>query len=477
MKTLIYLVAFGVCIFSSVSCKKNNLEVTTSPVSSVSVTVAYIGGNVINDGGSEVLLRGVCYSENASPSLTNALYTQDGSGVGEFTSKLQNLKANTTYHVRAFAKNTKGIAYGQEVTFTTNPYYSETTPIIQTNKVSNVDTSELVLSLNGQILHPGGSEITEVGFVYATKMGPSISDNKLISNDITTEFTASFNFELGVLYYVNSYAKNSSGVSYGEEIQVKIDRAKPRLKTYEVTEIDSTSAICSGTVLTNGGIPILAKGMCWSANPSPTLSDNFTNDGSDLGVFTSIMTGLMPSTMYYCRSYATTSEGTTYGNSFSFKTVVSKLYIGMQYKGGILFYLNPNKQEGGLIVISDDLSSSYSWGCQGVDVSGTTNTGPGSGLPNTEAILSSCTGPSAAKLCADLVYGTYDDWYLPSMEELAIMYKNIKVTDLEKFSDGYYWSSNQKDKNTAYRYGFLGGNDGEADKSNKHYIRAIRKFK
>ena len=476
MKNLIYLVIFGLFIYSSVSCKKNNLTVITLPVSSVGVTSAYIGGNVISDGGAEVFLRGVCYGVVSSPSLTNAAYTQDGSGLGEFTSKLDGLKANTTYHVRAYAKNTKGIAYGEEIIFTTNPYYSSTIPIIQINKISNVDTLGLVLSLNGQVLHPGGSEVTESGFVYATKMGPSISDNKIISKDLSVQFTADFTFELGVLYYVNSYAKNSYGVAYGEEIQVKVERAKPTVKTTEVTEIDSTSAVCGGIVTTNGGNPIIAKGMCWSLNPSPTLSDYFSNEGDGTGSFSSVMTGLLPATIYYCRSYATTSDGTTYGNTFSFKTVVSKLYIGMQYKGGILFYLNPNKVGGGLIVISDDLSTSYAWGCVGVNISGATNTGVGSGTANTEAIINTCSVKSAAKLCDDLVYGTYSDWYLPSMDELRIMYNNIKVTDLEKFSSGYYWSSNQKDANTAYRYGFLGGNDGEADKSTEHYVRAIRKF-
>ena len=130
-----------------------------------------------------------------------------------------------------------------------------------------------------------------------------------------------------------------------------------------------------------------------------------------------------------------------------------------------------------MIVISDDLSTSYAWGCSGVNVSGANNTGVGGGIANSEAIVNACTGESAAKLCEDLVYGTYSDWFLPSMDELGIMYKNIKITDLEKFSSGYYWSSNQKDATTAYRYGFLGGNQGEADKSTKQYVRAIRKFK
>lgn len=476
MRNLIYLVIFGLFIFSSVSCKKNNLTVLTLPVSSVDVTTAYIGGNVTSDGGDEVFLRGVCYGVTASPSLVNAKYTEDGSGLGEFTSKLVGLKANTTYYVRAFAKNTKGVAYGEQVVFTTNAYFSKDIPLVQTNQISNVDTLGLVLSLNAEILHPGGSEITESGFVFAQKMGPSISDNKILSKELGTQFSGDFTFEIGVLYYVNSYAKNSFGIAYGEEIQVKIERAKPKVKTTEVTEIDSTSAVCGGIIATNGGNPILAKGLCWSLNTNPTLSDKYTNEGDGDGPFTSLMSGLLPATTYYCRSYATTSDGTTYGNTFSFKTVVSKLYIGMQYKGGILFYLNPNKVGGGLIVISDDLSSSYAWGCVGVNIPNATNTGAGSGIPNTEAILTACTSQSAAKLCDDLVYGTYSDWYLPSMDELRIMYNNIKVTDLEKFSSGYYWSSNQKDANTAYRYGFLGGNDGEADKSTKQYVRAIRKF-
>lgn len=462
-------------IWTSVSCKKNNLEVTTTSISSISVNTAYSGGNVLNDGGSAIALRGVCYGLNSGPSLSNASYTQDGAGTGEFTSRLEGLKANTTYHVRAFAKNTKGIAYGEERTFTTNPYSSSTTPLVKTNEISNLDTLGMKLVLNGEVLHPGGSEVTESGFVYALKKGPSISDNKILSKSLTSPFSGDFVFELGVIYYVSSYAINSFGVAYGEEIQVKIDRAKPKIRTSQVTEIDSTSAVSGGEVLSNGGIPILARGMCWATHPSPNINDNFTSDGSGLGSFVSTMSGLTPFTTYYCRSYATTSEGTSYGSVFSFKTVVSKLYIGMEYKGGKLFYLNPTGG-GGLIVTTYDLSSSCSWGCTGVNISGATNTGIGGGIANSQAIVNACTGESAAKLCEDLVYGTYSDWFLPSMDELAIMYKNVKISDLEKFSSGYYWSSNQKDANTAYRYGFLGGNSGEADKSTKHFVRAIRKF-
>ena len=476
MKYSIFFLVSTLILLTSVSCKKNVIEITTTEVTGVSVTSAYSGGNITNDGGNSIVLRGVCYSTSASPSLSNASYTQDGNGTGEFTSKLINLKANTTYHVRAYAKNTKGVTYGEERTFKTDPYFSSTTPIVQTNAISNTDTLGFKLNLNGEILHPGGAEVTEKGFVYATKMGPSISDSKIISTDGGIAFSGQFTFEFSTLYYVKAYAINSYGIAYGEEIQVLIERAKPKIATSQVTEIDSTSAISGGEVLTSGGLPILDRGMCWTTHPGAKITDNFVSAGSGLGVFTATMKGLSPSTIYYCRSYATTSDGTTYGNEYSFKTVVSKLYIGMEYKGGILFYLNP-VGGGGLIVITNDLSSSYAWGCAGVEVSGAKNTGVGSGVANSQAILSTCSGmKTAAKLCDDLVYGTYNDWYLPSMDELGIMYKNIKITDLEKFSSGYYWSSNEKNATTAYRYGFLGGNQGEADKSTMQYVRAIRKF-
>jgi hypothetical protein len=186
------------------------------------------------------------------------------------------------------------------------------------------------------------------------------------------------------------------------------------------------------------------------------------------------MTDLLPNTLYYCRSYATNSEGTTYGKEISFRTMVGKLFIGMQYKGGIIFYIEPMKG-GGLLVSNDDVSSGISWGCAS-DISSASSKGVGSGKSNTDAILAQCGTIGAAGICANYKFGKYDDWYLPSYDELGLIYKNLKETDKEKFSIGYYWSSTQKDAITALRYGFLGGNYGEADKASNQLVRAVRKF-
>ncbi len=76
------------------------------------------GGTVSNDGGATVTARGVCWSTTANPTTANS-YTTDGSGTGSFTSNQSGLTQNTTYYVRAYATNSVGTAYGNEVSFTT----------------------------------------------------------------------------------------------------------------------------------------------------------------------------------------------------------------------------------------------------------------------------------------------------------------------------------------------------------------------
>ncbi len=92
--------------------------VTTSLVSEVATTSATCGGEVTVDGGASVTARGVCWSTSQNPTVNDS-HTTDGGGMGSFTSNITGLAANTTYYVRAYATNSAGTAYGEEVTFTT----------------------------------------------------------------------------------------------------------------------------------------------------------------------------------------------------------------------------------------------------------------------------------------------------------------------------------------------------------------------
>jgi len=92
--------------------------VTTAPPSGLTATTATSGGSVTADGGATVTARGVCWSTSANPTTADA-HTEDGIGTGVFTSSITGLTPGTTYHVRAYATNRAGTAYGEDLTFTT----------------------------------------------------------------------------------------------------------------------------------------------------------------------------------------------------------------------------------------------------------------------------------------------------------------------------------------------------------------------
>jgi uncharacterized protein (TIGR02145 family) len=128
MKTTIWIFSLaitGASFMLAASCKKKNDNsnhvipvLTTDSVSNVSQTTATCGGNITSQGSSAVTLRGVCWSTAQNPTISDAI-TTDGSGSGSFTSNITGLIANTTYYVSAFAINSTGPGYGNQVSFTT----------------------------------------------------------------------------------------------------------------------------------------------------------------------------------------------------------------------------------------------------------------------------------------------------------------------------------------------------------------------
>lgn len=94
----------------------------------------------------------------------------------------------------------------------------------------------------------------------------------------------------------------------------------PEITTTDVSNINNISASSGGMVLNDFDDEVTARGVCWSTNPKPTISNSKTTDGNGIGSFTSSITGLMPNTTYYVRAYATNSKGTSYGNQVSFTT-------------------------------------------------------------------------------------------------------------------------------------------------------------
>jgi uncharacterized protein (TIGR02145 family) len=105
---------------------------TTTTVTIISSASAATGGNITSDGGAAVTARGVCWSKNTTPTITDSK-TIDGSGTGSFTSTITALDSNTTYNVRAYATNSAGTGYGNTVTFTSSTSSENTVTDIDGN--------------------------------------------------------------------------------------------------------------------------------------------------------------------------------------------------------------------------------------------------------------------------------------------------------------------------------------------------------
>jgi hypothetical protein len=94
----------------------------------------------------------------------------------------------------------------------------------------------------------------------------------------------------------------------------------PSLSTAAVSAVTSTTATAGGTVLDEGGRTVTARGVVYAPTEAPTTQDDFTQDGTSTGSFSSALTGLTPGTTYYVRAYATNAQGTSYGEQRSFTT-------------------------------------------------------------------------------------------------------------------------------------------------------------
>lgn len=89
--------------------------------------------------------------------------------------------------------------------------------------------------------------------------------------------------------------------------------------TSTVTNIAVTTASCGGEVTVDGGGSITERGICWGTSSNPTITGSKTSDGTGIGTFTSLITGLTANTTFFVRAYATNSAGTAYGSEISFK--------------------------------------------------------------------------------------------------------------------------------------------------------------
>lgn len=465
---------------------QNTPTLTTTAISNISAVTATSGGAITNDGGSAIIARGVCWSTTQNPTIDLATKTNDGIGIGTFTSNMVNLQMNTTYYVRAYATNALGTSYGVQQTFTTNGYAT-----ITTNAVSAITTS--TATCGGNTTSTGGTQVTARGVCWSTSSNPTIADSKTSDGTGTGTFTSAMSgLTAGTTYYVRAYATNNTGTNYGAVISFTTNAITlPTLTTTTISSITTTSASSGGTITNDGGAAITARGVCWSTSSNPTISNNKTSDGTGTDSYISSLTGLQKGTTYYVRAYATNSLGTSYGTQLSFSTY-SNLAIGMSYLGGKIVYIDASGIHGFVCALSDQSEGIAWWNgtnistgannwemtIENVGVYGIKKSG---GRKNTDAIIvAQGIGNYAAYICAQMTEGgaVKGEWYLPSNAEFAVLADNKSLLGI--LSGTYYWTSSESQlTNSAaiiYDFNSYPASGYGSYKNNINRVRAIRAF-
>lgn len=278
----------------------------------------------------------------------------------------------------------------------------------------------------------------------------------------------------GEQYYLRAYAINDTGISYGEQIGFQTLKNLATVQTNNPVDVSYESARVVGSLIENGGDNIEDLGLCYSTSSMPTLEDVKVLADNGESVFSLKITDLQPGTTYFVRSFATNSVGTSYGNEVSFTTLEGSLQLGYFFEGGIIFYLDETGEHG-LICATED-QTSVEWGCRNQFITGT-SAEIGNGLQNTNNILAQCNSTiSAAKVCADLVFNEYDDWFLPSKDELNLIYINVFLNNLGGEFGNYYRSSTENDGNSVWTQQFSDGQQYTLWKGSTVSIRAVRSF-
>jgi uncharacterized protein (TIGR02145 family) len=257
------------------------LSLTTASVSDITAISAMCGGFNISDGGSTITAKGVVWSLLPSPSVENHDgITKDRSGTGIYNSYIDNLTPNSTYYVRAYATNSLGTQYGDQLSCTTLDGVISLT----TDDITKLSPTSIVYG--GNITSDGGAAITTRGVVWSTSENPTLENNEGKTSNGTGTGNFSDNitaFATNTTYYLRAYAVNITGTYYGNQV------------TFTMPAADGTF----GSVTYNGYTykTVYIGGKEWLAE---NLRTTRYNDGTEILLVTNAANWSSLNTPAYC---------------------------------------------------------------------------------------------------------------------------------------------------------------------------------
>ena len=197
-------------------------------------------------------------------------------------------------------------------------------PVVETSGVSDIGLSSITVS--GSLVDPGIGGVSQHGFCWSLAPAPSIEGDssarlgpRTEPGDFTHDITG---LEQNTTYYLRAYAVNEAGIGYGKDKVVKTDRelTVPLVVTNGAHTVTEESAIVGGVVRDDGGSEISSYGVCWDTRPDPDIEGNHKTFSEGTGPYSTSISNLELSTLYYVRAFAINSTGLAYGNEVVFRT-------------------------------------------------------------------------------------------------------------------------------------------------------------
>jgi hypothetical protein len=304
MKNKFSLVSLIVIIAIVTGCKKGSNTAPSSPTASVPVltttavsnitsTTVQSGGTITFDGGAAITARGVCYSYLPVPTLIDNK-TSDGSGTGTFVSTTSNMVVNHAYYMRAYATNSAGTGYGNEINFVTSGVPSLTTQAV-------VESNHKWIS-GGSNVNSSAASVIAKGVCWSTSQNPTIADSKTLDGTGANGYTSTVTFSINTVYYVRAYATNSFGTGYGN--QVTFTTGISIGLTYGggiIFDVDGTGqhGLIAATVDQSTSLPWAPGSLYTTATGATSTTDGAANTTKIISVYGN--TGLFAAKL--CRDY------------------------------------------------------------------------------------------------------------------------------------------------------------------------------
>ena len=260
------------------------------------------------------------YADNESLKDVNTIDPEINEGV--YTFAITGLVPQTEYFYQLEYSNGMMTSRTDIKNFTTNSAPEPPTPeiTVTTKNVSDITINSAktggTIACEDQILIQGR------GVCYSKAHNPTLQDHVISNGTGLGSFVSVLtDLEVNTEYYVKAYAETNDSIIYGNEVHFTTNAIiAPEILTQQVTDITTTTATCGGNIISDGGCPIIVRGICWSTNQNPTISDEFTTNGDGVGEYTASITNLEPNTKYYVRAYAINSNDIYYGEQVSFTT-------------------------------------------------------------------------------------------------------------------------------------------------------------